>query len=74
MTNLLATETKVFEDHRSEWLRDHAGSYVAIRDEEVAGFFASYADAFKAGLARFGPQKNFLIEQISKTEPVYFVF
>ena len=54
MSDLLAKETKVFQDHRDEWLRDHAGAYVTIRDEEVEGFFDSYGDAFKAGLKRFG--------------------
>lgn len=74
MSDLLAKETKIFEDHREEWLRDHAGTYVAIQGEVIAGFFNSYGDAFKAGLARFGAQKNFLIEQVWQTEPAYFVF
>lgn len=74
MNNLLAKETKVFQDHREEWLRDHAGAYVAIRDEEVAGFFDSYGDAFTAGLQRFGGSRSFLIQQVWRTDPVYFVF
>jgi hypothetical protein len=55
-------------------LRDHAGEYVTIRDEEVAGFFESYGDAFTAGLRRFGSSRSFLIRQVWQTEPVYFVF
>lgn len=74
MSDLLAHEAKVFEEHRKEWLRDHAGEYVAIQGEEIAGFFESYADAFRAGLARFGAKKNFLIEQVWQTEPAYFVY
>jgi hypothetical protein len=74
MSDLLAIETKVFQDHRDEWLRDYAGRYVAIRDEEVAGFFDSYGEAFTAGLQRFGSKQNFLIQQVWQTDPVYFVF
>lgn len=74
MSDLLAKETKVFQDHRKEWLRDHAGAYVTIQDEEVAGFFESYSDAFTAGLMRFGTSRNFLIQQVWQTDPVYFVF
>lgn len=74
MSEILARETKVFQDHREEWLRDHAGDYVTIRDEEVAGFFSSYGDAFTAGLERFGSSRSFLIQQVSRTDPIYFVF
>jgi len=74
MSDLLARETKVFEDHRNEWLLDHAGAFVAIRDDEVAGFFESYGDAFTAGLQHFGASRSFLIRQVWQTEPIYFVF
>jgi hypothetical protein len=74
MSSLLAKETKVFQDHRDEWLRDHAGAYVAIRDEDVLGFFGSYGEAFTAGLRRFGSSRNFLVQQVWRTDPVYFVF
>jgi len=71
---LLATELEVFGTHYDEWVRDHAGAFVTIQGNQVAGFFESYADAFKAGLTRFGARQNFLIKQIWRTEPVYFVF
>lgn len=74
MSDLLTMETRVFQARREEWLREHAGTFVAIQGEDVAGFFDSYAEAFKAGLARFGSKQNFLIEQVWRTEPVYFVF
>jgi len=74
MSDLLAKETEVFQNHCKEWLRDHAGEYVTIRDEEVAGFFDSYGDAFTAGLRHFGSGRSFLIRQIWQTEPVYFVY
>lgn len=73
-TDTFSAELQVFEDHRKEWSRLHPGAFVAIQgDEIVEGFFNTYADAFKAGLKRFGVSKVFLVKQIWMTEPVYFV-
>ncbi|MGA9063011.1 MAG: hypothetical protein WB341_15290 [Terracidiphilus sp.] len=71
---LFATELSVFKQHRDEWLRSHPGSFVAIQDNVIVeGFFGSYAEAFKAGLQKFGVHKGFLVKQVWMTEPVYFV-
>ena len=67
-------ELMVFERHRKEWFRSHPGEYVVIQDDVIAeGFFKNYADAFKAGLQRFGVRREFLVKQVWITEPVYFV-
>jgi hypothetical protein len=67
-------ELKVFESHRDEWSRSHPGEFVAIQGETVVdGFFNSYADAFRAGLKKFGVARGFLVKQVWMTEPVYFV-
>jgi hypothetical protein len=69
-----SAELTVFEQHRPEWSRSHPGEYVAIQDDIVAeGFFGTYAEAFKAGLRRFGVRRGFLVKQVWITEPVYFV-
>jgi len=69
-----SAELKVFEQHRKEWSHSHPGQYVAIQDDIIAeGFFGSYAEAFKAGLQKFGVRRGFLIKQVWMTEPVYFV-
>jgi hypothetical protein len=71
---LFSTELTVFEAHRQEWSHSHPGAYVAIQDNIVAeGFFESYAEAFKAGLRKFGVRRFFLVKQVWMTEPVYFV-
>lgn len=73
-TGPFSTELKVFEKHREQWLRSHPGKYVAIQDEVIAeGFFATYAEALKAGLQKFGVRRGFLVKQVWNTEPVYFV-
>jgi hypothetical protein len=69
-----STELKVFEHHRKEWSRSHPGEYVVIQDDVIAeGFFHTYADAFKAGLRKFGVRRGFLVKQVWMTEPVYSV-
>jgi hypothetical protein len=73
-TGQFSKELKVFEKHRVEWLRSHLGEYVAIQGDIIAeGFFGTYADAFKAGLKKFGVRRGFLVKQIWTTEPVYLV-
>jgi hypothetical protein len=67
-------ELKVFELYRKEWSDTHPGEYVVIQDDVVLeGFFKEYADAFKAGLQRFGVRRPFLVKQVWITEPVYLV-
>jgi hypothetical protein len=73
-TDAFSRELMVFEQHRKEWSRSHPGEYVVIQDDVIAeGFFKSYADAFKAGLQKFGVRREFLVKQVWNTEPVYFV-
>ena len=72
-TGLFSAEQRVFEQHRQEWSRSHPGEYVAIRDDVAEGFFGTYAEAFRAGLQKFGVRRSFLVKQVWVTEPVYFV-
>ena len=73
-TGPFAAELKVFEQHRKEWAQSHPGEYVAIQNDVIVeGFFSTYAEAFKAGLQKFGGRRNFLVKQVWMTEPVYFV-
>jgi hypothetical protein len=70
----LETELRVFEHNRREWVQLYPGKFVVIQDETVLKeFFDEYEDAFRAGIRQFGADRNFLIKQVWKTEPVYFV-
>ena len=70
----LETELKVFENNRRNWVLRYSGKFVVIQGETaLEEFFDEYEDAFRAGIRRFGADQNFLIKQIWKTEPVYFV-
>jgi hypothetical protein len=69
-----STELNLFEQHRKEWARTHPGAYVAIQGNIIVEeFFGTYAEAFRAGLQRFGVRRGFLVKQVWITEPVYFV-
>jgi hypothetical protein len=73
-TGKFSEELSVFEQHREEWLRSHVGSFVAIQNDVIAeGFFATYAEALKAGLQKFDVRQGFLVKQVWTTEPVYVV-
>lgn len=72
-TSQLETELRVFADHHLEWAGTQLGRFVVIQDETVLDFFDQYEEAFRAGARKFGTERNFLIKQVWKTEPVYFV-
>lgn len=70
----LESELRVFEEHRKEWSQKNRGKFKVIQGETILDeFFEEYADAFRAGLQRFGVGRSFLVKQIWGTEPVYFV-
>lgn len=37
-----------FNEHRDEFIKDHPGEYVVVRDEKVVGFFKNQMAAFSA--------------------------
>lgn len=49
-------------------LKGHAGRYVVIKGEEVAGVWASYEEALDGGYDRFGPVA-FFVKQLSSEDP-----
>jgi hypothetical protein len=68
----LERERRYFENQRAEWAEQHEGLFVLLKDENVAGFFATEEEAFKEGLARFGTD-GFLVKQVLKDEPKVFM-
>jgi hypothetical protein len=69
-----AVELGVFEQNREKWSQLHPGQYVVIQGKVIVeGFFATYAEALRAGLREFGVQSSFLVKQVWVTEPIYLV-
>jgi hypothetical protein len=70
----LQHELELYEHKKQQWLRSNPNQFVVISGETIAGFFADYETAFRAGVQRFGVQADFLIKQICRAEPVYVVY
>jgi hypothetical protein len=69
----LAAELELFERNKREWLRSHPGEFVVIIGSRIAGFYAEYEAAFKAGLEVAGLGHSFLVKQVWAEEPVYLI-
>ena len=71
--DLLAKETKTFNDRRDELLANYEGRYVLIREGDVCGTYADEMDAIAEGHKQFG-NVPFLVRKISKVDyPANFV-
>jgi hypothetical protein len=69
---VLDPELATYEQHRSELLDAHAGQWVLIRGQEIAGTFDTQNDAIADGYRRFG-NVPFLVKQILAVEtPEFF--
>lgn len=70
----LATEITFYGINKLEWLKQHPGKYVVLKDEAVLGFYSTFEGAYRAGAAAYGMAADFLVKQILEHEPVFFVF
>jgi hypothetical protein len=70
----LAAELEFYAAHKTEWFEEHSEEYVVVQDRNVLGFYPSFEDAFRAGVGAFGVTRDFLVKQVLKHEPVYFVY
>lgn len=70
----LALELEYYAEHKPEWLAQKTGQYVVIKDSDLLGFYPNFEAAYRAGAARYGLDKDFLVKQITEPEPVFFVF
>ncbi len=61
--NPLQTELEYFQKNKQEYLKLYKGQFVLIKGEDFAGAFTTDAEAYKAGLEKFG-NEPFLIKQV----------
>ena len=61
----LEKELAFLKEEKEELLRHYEGQLVLIKDAALIGAFSSEADAYRAGLQRFGNQA-FLIKRVTK--------
>jgi len=61
--NPLQTELEYYQKNKQEYLKLYKGQFVLIKGEDFAGAFTTDAEAYKAGLEKFG-NEPFLIKQV----------
>ncbi len=50
----LQTELEYFDKNKQEYLKLYKGQFVLIKGEDFGGAFTTDAEAYKAGLDKFG--------------------
>lgn len=70
----LVVEAKLYEKHKSEWLRKYRDQYVVLKGENLLGFFADFHNAYCAGVQEYGIEADFLVKRVVSQEPVFVVF
>jgi hypothetical protein len=70
----LEADFEVFEKHRAEWAKEHEGKYVVMHAGDVVGFFDDYVSGLRAGVAKFGVKREFLVQQVCEEEPVFVIY
>jgi len=70
----LAAELEFYALHKREWLTQHPGKYVVVKDKTVLDFYPTFEIAFRAGVGAWGLETDFLVKQVVDHEPVFFVF
>jgi hypothetical protein len=65
---VLHKELAFFESQRQVLLAAHEGKFALIKGCELAGIYASEAEAYAAGLEKFG-NEPFLIKRVQRQDP-----
>ena len=63
----LEEELRFFESKKAEWLTSYKDKFVLIKGQELIDVYASFEDAYKEGVRRFG-NAPFFIKQLLETE------
>ena len=63
------TERAFYKANEADWLKHYEGQFVVIKGEEFVGAYPNDAEAYKAGLQKFG-NVPFLIQRVTKEKEV----
>lgn len=70
----LEVETNYFNSNRAQWIKDsHENEWAVVRHEELLGFYPSLAEAYAAGVERFGSGIEFLAKRVTPDDPVEII-
>lgn len=65
----LVEECEFYAQHLSDWLREHAGKFVLVKNRNLIGFYDTADTAIEEGVRQFG-LTSFLVRQVAATQPV----
>ena len=68
----LQTELEYFQKHKQEYLKLYKDQFVLIKGEVFAGTYTTEAEAYKAGLEKFGNTPFFIKQVLEKDETVSY--
>ena len=68
----LEKELETYGRELPRLLREHAGKFVLVHGDEVAGVFDTDEEAVEAGDERFGLEA-FLVQRVQEKDPVRFI-
>jgi hypothetical protein len=64
----LEREQKAFDLQLKDMMRDHDGEFVLFRGEKPIAFFATYNEAYQAGLDQFGLDDVYIISEVKRRD------
>ena len=53
-------------------MKNNLNKFVVIKSQQVIGFFDSYENSLRAGVARFGSQTPFFIKEVKEEEEIHY--
>ena len=68
----LQTELEYFQKHKQEYLKLYKGQFVLIKGEQLAGTYTTEAEAYGAGLEKFGNTPFFIKQVLDDDETVSY--
>ena len=68
----LTDESRTYDANVAQWVEEHGGEFVLIRETEAIGFYATYEKALTEGYSRFGVAP-FFVKQISTPRQAHFI-
>ena len=72
MPAVLTVELEYYEANKDDILNHHKGSFVLIRGREFIGAYTTEAEAYDAGVERFGDEAFLIRHAIEGAETAYF--
>ncbi|MEK6643083.1 MAG: hypothetical protein AABZ08_04185 [Planctomycetota bacterium] len=66
----LETEARYYNDHRSDFVKEHDGKFALIKGDRCMGFYDTSYTAYQAGVSQFGLEP-FMIHEVVQEEPIH---